>query len=55
MTLRISGAEYRIEVENPNGVSRGVRSLELDGQPLAEGRVRLEAGSGRHVVRVVLG
>ena len=55
MTVRISGAEYRIEVENPNGVSRGVRSLELDGELVADGRVRLEAGSGRHLIRVVLG
>jgi hypothetical protein len=32
-----------------------VRSLELDGHPVAEGRVSLEAGSGRHTLRVVLG
>jgi cyclic beta-1,2-glucan synthetase len=53
--MRLPGAEYRIEVENPEGVNRGVRSLELDGQLLHDGRVRFEGDSGPHVVRVVLG
>ena len=55
ITLRIAGAEYRIEVENPDGANRGVRSLELDGRPLDAGRVPLEPNSGRRTVRVVLG
>jgi cyclic beta-1,2-glucan glucanotransferase len=53
--LRLPGAEYVIEVENRSGAGRGVLSLELDGQAVDEGRVRLEPGTGRHVVRVVLG
>jgi cyclic beta-1,2-glucan glucanotransferase len=54
MTLRMPGAEYVIEVDNGGRAGRGVRSLELDGSPLQEGRLRLEPGSGRHLVRVVL-
>jgi cyclic beta-1,2-glucan synthetase len=55
ITLRLPGAEYVIDVENHGGAGRGVRSLELDGRALEEGRLRVEPGSGRHAVRVVLG
>jgi cellobiose phosphorylase len=53
--LKIAGAEYRIEVENPERVARGVRLLELDGHVVDSDRVRLAPNSGNHVVRVVLG
>ena len=55
VTLRIPGAEYRVEVVNPQGTGRGVRSVELDGQTISDGRVRLEPQSGPHFVRVTLG
>ncbi|HKY22593.1 MAG TPA: glucoamylase family protein [Vicinamibacterales bacterium] len=55
VTLRIPGAEYRIEVENPEKTGCGVRAVELDGQPVDAQRVRLEPSSGPHVVRVRLG
>jgi cellobiose phosphorylase len=55
VTLRIEGAEYRIAVENPDRVTRGVRSLELDGHAIETSRVRLEPNSGSHLLRVVLG
>ena len=48
------GAEYRIVVKNPNGVCRGVTSLELDGQPL-EGNLVPLCGEGSHEVIVTLG
>jgi cellobiose phosphorylase len=31
VTRRFRGAEYRITIKNPNGVSKGVKSLSLDG------------------------
>lgn len=35
MTYRYRGSVYRIRVENPAGVSRGIRDATLDGAPLA--------------------
>jgi cyclic beta-1,2-glucan synthetase len=55
VTFRIRGAEYRIEIDNPDKLSRGVRSVDLDGKSIEGGGIRLEPGSGRHLVRVVLG
>ena len=47
---------YRIEVENPNGVCRGVSSVSLDGTSLqAGGPVPLADDGLEHRVRVVLG
>jgi cyclic beta-1,2-glucan synthetase len=45
--------EVRIVVENPNGVSRGVRLVEWDGTTI-HGDVPLH-GAGTHTIRVVLG
>jgi hypothetical protein len=55
VTLRIDGAKYRVEVDNSEGAGRGVRSLTVDGQPVDTRRIRLERGSGAHVVGVVIG
>ena len=33
MTLRYRGAVYEISVQNPDGVSRGVAAVQLDGEP----------------------
>jgi cyclic beta-1,2-glucan synthetase len=54
-TVRIEGAEYEIEVDNSSLTGTGVESIALDSVVSADGRVRLEPGSGRHVVRAVLG
>jgi cyclic beta-1,2-glucan synthetase len=55
--FRYLSARYEIVVENPQGVSRGVASAELDGQPLAgEGAaIPLADDGATHRVRVVLG
>ena len=55
LTYRIAGAEYVIEVENPEGTGSGVRSLAVDGDAVDGGKIVLVPGSGRHVVHVVLG
>jgi cellobiose phosphorylase len=55
VTLRIEGAEYAIDVDNRGGDGGEVVSVAVDGHAAADGRVRLEPGSGPHSVRVVLG
>jgi cyclic beta-1,2-glucan synthetase len=55
--FRYHSARYRITVENPGGVSRGVASLEVDGVVSTGGEtvVRLVDDGATHLVRVVLG
>jgi cyclic beta-1,2-glucan synthetase len=54
--FRYHDARYEIAVENPHSVSRGVASVELDGQPLTPGApIPLVADGTTHSVRVVLG
>jgi cellobiose phosphorylase len=52
--LRTEHAEFRIVVENPDGVNRGVRTMEVDGSPV-KGDIPLADATGVHHVRVVLG
>ena len=52
---RFRGAEYRIRVENPDGVEKGVRRITADGREIA-GRVLPPAPAGSTVdVLVVMG
>ena len=55
--FRHHSATYRIVVENPLGVSRGVASLELDGSvlPVGGAAIPLVDDGATHRVRVVLG
>jgi len=56
MTVKLPRAEYRITVENPNGVNRGVARLELDGAELTDrSGIPIEQDGNVHQVRVVLG
>jgi cyclic beta-1,2-glucan synthetase len=48
------GTTYRIVVENPDRVSRGVARIELDGAAI-DGAVPMVNDGGSHVIRVVLG
>jgi len=52
VTRRYRGKEYRIEVRNPEGISRGVARMEVDGAPVSGGLVPL--GLGGEVVQVVV-
>ncbi len=52
---RYRSTRYHIEVENPFGVSRGVVSIELDGEPQSTNDIPLVDDGARHTVRVVLG
>ena len=55
--FRYRSARYEIVVENPQGVSRGVASSELDGQALTGGgaAIPLADDGATHRVRVILG
>ena len=57
IAFRYRSARYEIEVENPDGVNRGIASVELDGQALADGGVAIPLADdgATHRIRVVLG
>ena len=53
VTRRFRGSEYEINIQNPDGVCKGIREILLDGQPL-EGNL-VPHLSGNHKVIVTLG
>jgi cyclic beta-1,2-glucan synthetase len=55
ITYRSRGAEFHIKVENPDGVCRGVRRVEVDGVEKPDKLIPLDGVSGAHSVRVVMG
>jgi cyclic beta-1,2-glucan synthetase len=55
ITYRRARSTYRIKVENPLGVSRGVATVELDGALQPDDVVPLIDDGATHNVRVVLG
>jgi cyclic beta-1,2-glucan synthetase len=56
LEFRYHSATYKIRVENPNGVSKGVRLTELDGKTLAgSAEIPLLDDSKTHSIRIVLG
>ena len=56
LTYRHGTSTYRVAVENPDRVDRGVKSIELDGQPIAPAEgIALDDGGRVHAVRVVMG
>jgi cyclic beta-1,2-glucan synthetase len=55
LTFRRGGTTYRIEVEKPAGVERGVRGLSVDGVEQEGNEFPLASDGGTHVVRVRMG
>jgi cellobiose phosphorylase len=55
LRYRYRNTQYEIAVENPENVSSGVVSLELDGVPLSDKWINLVDDGGTHRVRVQLG
>jgi cellobiose phosphorylase len=55
LSYRHRSATYRILVDNSAGTGRGVRSVELDGQPLPNDTVPLSDDWKTHNIRVQLG
>jgi cyclic beta-1,2-glucan synthetase len=55
MNFRYHSTVYKISVENPSGVSRGVASVEMDGKLLAiSPNIPLTDDGGSHQIRIVL-
>ena len=55
INYRHRSARYSIKVENPFGVSRGIASVEVDGELQPSDDIPLKDDGARHTVRVVLG
>ncbi len=57
LTVQHGAARYRITVENPHHVVRGIAAAELDGAALTERplRIRLADDGAEHIVRVTMG
>jgi len=57
ITFRYRASRYEVTAENPRGVTRGISTIEVDGEPLpsAGGKVRLVDDGATHRVRIVLG
>jgi cyclic beta-1,2-glucan synthetase len=55
VTYRDGEGSVHVVVDNPNGVQRGVSSIEIDGAPAANGVVPLTGQPGVREVRVVMG
>ena len=54
--FRYHSATYKIRVENPSGVTKGVRLTELDGKTLAgSAEIPLLDDAKIHNIRIVLG
>ena len=55
-TRRWRGATYAITVKNPDGVNKGVKSIVVDGKPLAAGAAVPFCGDGKtHQVEITMG
>ncbi|MEE8567892.1 MAG: hypothetical protein V3S81_04725, partial [Anaerolineales bacterium] len=55
LTYRDGSTSYQIQVENPNGVNRGVRQLMMDGKVLTGGDIPLLGDGQQHQVRILIG
>jgi cyclic beta-1,2-glucan synthetase len=55
LTYRYGETSYRIRVENPEGVNRGVEQVTLDGEELAEKTIPLVDDGHQHEVHVLMG
>jgi len=55
VTRRFRGAEYRITVKNPDGVSKGIRKLIVDGVPVSGNKVPVFENGGVHKVEAIMG
>ena len=55
MRYRNGQSYYYIQVENPNGISYGVKQVTVDGVVMADGLVPLQSDGGEHTVVVTMG
>jgi cellobiose phosphorylase len=54
-TRQFRGKTIEIEVKNPGGVCKGVKSLSLNGEPLPDNLIPVDKLAGKNRVEVVLG
>ena len=54
-TLRYKGATFKIMVENPIGVCKGIAELTLDDVPVEGTAIVLPQDGGTHQIRAVMG
>jgi cyclic beta-1,2-glucan synthetase len=55
LSYRFGKSIYLVQVENPQGVQRGVRQIALDGISLTENKIPLIDDGNQHNVRVLMG
>jgi len=55
ITRKFRGATYQIEIQNPDGISKGVKSLSVDGTSQASNLIPLFGDGLVHIIKVVLG
>lgn len=55
VTRRFRGAVYEIEVENPQHVSRGIRTVTVDGSPHTSALLPVYSDGKTHAVKIVMG
>jgi cyclic beta-1,2-glucan synthetase len=55
LDYRYGTSSYHIDVQNPDGASRGVVGVTLDGAPTRDGWITLTDDGQQHVVAIVLG
>lgn len=55
LTVQCEGSVYHIRVENPDGCSRGVAEVRVDGEVVADGKIKLGENGRSHNVTVRLG
>jgi cellobiose phosphorylase len=54
-TYRVGETTFQIRVDNPSGVSRGVKGVTLDGKALPGNEIPLLSDGGWHGVSVMMG
>jgi cyclic beta-1,2-glucan synthetase len=55
ITYRYQGSLYHIQVDNPQGVCRGVGEVRVNGEVILDGRIPLEQDSGEQQVTILMG
>jgi cyclic beta-1,2-glucan synthetase len=52
---RFGKTHYKVSVENPNGVNRGIKNISLDGNLLPDNLIPLVDNGQQHEVRIMMG
>jgi cyclic beta-1,2-glucan synthetase len=55
VTYRVGESTLLIRVENPSGVNRGIKQVELDGMRLPGNDIPLLSDGGQHKVNIIMG